>query len=388
MTNRADRWLSGRKRPPAKWVRDVKSLLGFESRSVRHLLVGSLLCGATLAVPALAPAQTAGPSAKPSFKAVAGDPLAAYLKLRRGYGIRRAAGVEALSALVGKRVLEIQGTVKGTFRVGERVTILLETDAGPDDTQVVDAASVPDWLSGGEVRARLLVQASRPTEYDAVACRLVGAAPEEAVAAVEAREDREARAALASAAPAKSAVKRNGAKPSRIAATRRAPGRQWYLPASQVLPHYVAYVRRANPKLSRGEAERIARGIVGFSLKYGVDARLIVAMVMCESEFDPMSTSHSGAQGLGQLMPGTARDLGVRNPYDTVENLYGTVRLMRSNLDSYGRNHDAYNSLVLAVAAYNAGPGAVARHGGVPPYRETQAYVRKVIALYRRLCGM
>lgn len=382
MTNHTDRWLSGRKRPPAKWVTGVKPVLGFESRSVRHFFVAALVFGTTGAIPVQAAAQT---GKTPPAKVQAATPLESYLKLRKSYGIRRAAGVEALAALVGKRILEISGVVKGTFRIGDKITVLLETEAGPDDTYVVDARSVPDWLSGGEIPARLLVQATRANEYAAVTCRLIGVAPEEALAAIEAKEDR------AAAALAKSAVVRR-ATPSRSMAKAsvpgKTPGRQWTLPASQVLPHYVAYVRKANPKLSVREADRIARGIIGFSLKYGVDARLIVAMVMCESEFDPMSTSHSGAQGLGQLMPGTARDLGVRNPYDTVENLYGTVKLMRANLDSYAKGRDSYNSLVLAVAAYNAGPGAVARHGGVPPYKETQRYVRKVIALYRKLCGM
>ncbi|MCB8931914.1 MAG: lytic transglycosylase domain-containing protein [Chthonomonadaceae bacterium] len=115
-----------------------------------------------------------------------------------------------------------------------------------------------------------------------------------------------------------------------------------------------------------------------------------MAMLMVESGFDPGATSRTGAMGLGQLMPGTARGMGVGNPYDSIENLYGTVRLIRGHLDKYGKqtgNAGSYESLVLALAAYNAGGGAVARHGGVPPYRETQNYIRKVIALYERLSG-
>lgn len=324
-------------------------------------------------------ASKVAPAAKPL------SPLDAYLKLRRMYGIRRAAGPEALEALVGKRILEIQGVVKGTFRIEDRTTVLLES--GPDETLVIDAKDVPDWLGAGEVAARLIVQASRENEFAQLSCRLVGVAPDDAISAIEARED----SALAKASP-KAAPKatvngstRGGTVASRSGSSRS--GRQWYLPASQVLPHYVAFIRKVNPRLPPAQADKIARGIIGFSLKYGVDARLIVAMVMVESEFDPNATSHAGAGGLGQLMPGTARDLGVRDRYDTIDNLYGTVKLMRSNLDQYGRNHDAYKSLVLAVAAYNAGSGAVKRHGGVPPYRETQRYVQKVIALYRKLCG-
>jgi soluble lytic murein transglycosylase-like protein len=91
--------------------------------------------------------------------------------------------------------------------------------------------------------------------------------------------------------------------------------------------------------------------------------------------------------GLGQLMPGTAQGLGVRNAYDTNENLWGTVRLIRKHLDNYRSDDDKYSGLVLALAAYNAGAGAVAKHGGVPPYKETQDYILKVTTWYRKLCG-
>jgi soluble lytic murein transglycosylase-like protein len=112
-------------------------------------------------------------------------------------------------------------------------------------------------------------------------------------------------------------------------------------------------------------------------------------MVMVESGFDPSSTSHSGAMGLGQLMPGTARWMGVNDAYDTTENLYGTVKLIRTHLNQHRRGKgDDLASLTLALAAYNAGVGAVSRAGGVPHYRETQAYVRKVIRLYFGLCGI
>jgi soluble lytic murein transglycosylase-like protein len=92
--------------------------------------------------------------------------------------------------------------------------------------------------------------------------------------------------------------------------------------------------------------------------------------------------------GLGQIMPETAQDYGITNPYDTIENLYGTVREIREHIDKY-RNEtgDEFQALVLGLAAYNAGEGAVRRHGGVPPYRETQNYVRKVIKLYNHLRG-
>ncbi len=106
--------------------------------------------------------------------------------------------------------------------------------------------------------------------------------------------------------------------------------------------------------------------------RYGLPAGLLKAVAQAESGFDPTAQSHAGAQGLMQLMPGTARELGV-NALDPAQAVDGAARLLRRHLDSFG-------SLPLALAAYNAGPGAVRKYGGVPPYGETQAYVRRVAA--------
>ena len=110
----------------------------------------------------------------------------------------------------------------------------------------------------------------------------------------------------------------------------------------------------------------------------GVDPALVDAIVATESGFDPSATSQSGARGLMQLMPQTAADLGVNDPYDAAQNIRGGIRYLRSLLDRFGK-------LELAVAAYNAGPGAVERYGGIPPYAQTRAYVRAVMTRYRAL---
>lgn len=112
--------------------------------------------------------------------------------------------------------------------------------------------------------------------------------------------------------------------------------------------------------------------------RHGVDPKLVEAVIAVESNYDPTAVSPAGAQGLMQIMPGTQRDLGVSAPFDADANVEGGVRYLKSLMDRFGE-------LPLALAAYNAGPERVAKHGGIPPIPETQQYVTKVMDTYARL---
>ncbi len=110
--------------------------------------------------------------------------------------------------------------------------------------------------------------------------------------------------------------------------------------------------------------------------RHHVDPNLVRSVVKVESDFNPNAVSRKGAMGLMQLMPSTARSLKVTNPFDPQQNVDAGVRHLRSLLDSYG------GDVRLSLAAYNAGSGAVARSAGVPHFKETQSYVRRITNLY------
>jgi soluble lytic murein transglycosylase-like protein len=142
-----------------------------------------------------------------------------------------------------------------------------------------------------------------------------------------------------------------------------------------------AVMRSFNPQLTLAKARAYARSVMADAYRTHLDPKFIMSIVTVESHWHANAVSRVGAQGLGQLMPGTAARLGV-NPHNPSENLRGTSNYLKSLVNHFAGNP---NALKLAIAGYNAGPKAVERFHGIPPYAETQRYVAKVLHVWNQL---
>jgi soluble lytic murein transglycosylase-like protein len=142
---------------------------------------------------------------------------------------------------------------------------------------------------------------------------------------------------------------------------------------------YVLYIReksaRLKPSPVSGDYDAI---IQKAQARYGIEFSLIKAVIQAESGFNPRAVSKKGARGLMQIMPDNYKALSVSDPFDPSQNIMGGARYLKQLLNRYD------DKLPLALAAYNAGPKAVDKYGGIPPYDETRTYVRRVMTLYSR----
>ncbi len=143
---------------------------------------------------------------------------------------------------------------------------------------------------------------------------------------------------------------------------------------SPILPTFDPMLTFKNEVSGEDKATRvqIEESIAEASEKYGLPSAMIRAVIKAESRFNPHAVSLAGASGLMQLMPETARSLGVEDPFDIKQNIDGGVRYLKQMLTRF-------KTIPLALAAYNAGPGNVEKHGGIPPFNETQNYVTKIL---------
>jgi soluble lytic murein transglycosylase len=134
---------------------------------------------------------------------------------------------------------------------------------------------------------------------------------------------------------------------------------------------------RASIQISPDDAKRYDPLLLRIGRETGVPPALVKAVIHAESAFNPRAISHKGAMGLMQLMPDTARTMGLARPFIAEQNVAAGTRYLRELRERFG-------NWTMALAAYNAGPEAVSKFGGIPPYRETQTYVRRVLTYYRQ----
>lgn len=289
------------------------------------------------------------------------------------------------------KLLEVRGAVTGVFDSSTQGSLILQPQNGPSLTISLPAGKrLTDWplLDVGN-SVRLLCRVA-PTAEGAATGTLELVMPVKEYEAARIDETR-AKATLAKKQQAekKAAVQRRQKPQTQTKlASRGISGAtmqytQQRYTQSQVVDLYAGAVRYFNRRLSMGEARQIAGLILSYSNRYGLDARLVMAVIACESNFNANAVSPVGAMGLGQLMPGTASDLGVGNAWDPSANLEGSTRLLKNHIANMSRGgRPSKEAIKLALACYNAGAGAVKKYKGIPPYRETQNYVKKIIRLY------
>lgn len=296
------------------------------------------------------------------------------------------------------QTLTFSGIVDGLITSSDGYTIIFRSAEG-DRVFIRAAGTVPVEVSPG-YRVQISVKIPANNGYiDSLELVQISAAPPPKPTASSAPVAAAAKTGAAgvgqTATPAASAYKLLDGKGKVISSSQSAtpaskgkslPSRGGVSSAdrtvSGMLPEYKQAIRKFNPSLNDARLTQIAAAILRFSLQNNLDPRLTLAVIAAESGFRLDATSRSGAMGLGQLMPGTAAGMGVSNAYDPEQNIQAAVRIISGHLRNYSQKPDGF---YRALAAYNAGSGAVRKYGGVPPYRQTVNYIWKIYYLYKQL---
>lgn len=336
-------------------------------------------------------------------------PVDQYLKLRRLYKADRTvtyADVSAKPADFLQKVIELRGTVNGAIRRESGLAFLLTLEDKKAILLEAPSADVPIVSQVAAQSVRVLAKVAEPKNSNLVPLEVLGIAYDGEVTVKEQeasqKEADEAARRQADAQARQAAVSRNSF------ASRSGYGRSMnpagmgsvsnmarrYLSdfpeALSVYPEYKAYIRKCNKRLSEKQLDDITTALLYYSVGHKIDPRLVVAVFIAESDFDPRCTSNKGAMGIGQIMPDEARQHRVTDPYNPIENVRASIALLKDKLNMYNEGTQdgvlTLRQVQLALAAYNAGPGAVKKYGGIPPYRETQGYIKRILKTYAELC--
>jgi len=322
------------------------------------------------------------------------DPVSTYFQARQAAGatllpVEQVGAAIAHPGSYAGRLLDTAAMVSGLISSGGDRTALLTVNGQTVTVPLPTNCNGGEWIDAGAcVRVLLLVVPDDPAFPSSV--RLMAVAPEGDIVAAERVQTIQTQSQVSRSYSSLNSERRVGWQSA--AADSGHPAGALSLRALAIYGPYRRLVRRWNHRLSEADVDKITTSILYFSDVSNIDPRLVVATIIAESDFDLNSTSHAGAMGLAQIMPDEALSHGVTNPYDPVQNISTAVKILRSHLDKYGgAPADAgiipLDRIALTMAAYNAGPGAVRKYHGVPPYRETQRYVKKVASLYLQMCG-
>ncbi len=330
--------------------------------------------------------------------------VAEYLRIRRETACNRALAASDVAAAPASHrdaVLELRGAICGVVSSGSAVKFLLVPEQGASLLLEAPPGGDPLVSAAGSQRVRVLARVVDGAIGNVAPLQPIAVASDAEVTAQErAWEQRESARRQALASRSMTAAAGRSVRYAAPPMPPPAPGelselaRKYLSPVGQgIYTAYAGFIAGWNPRLPRHQVDQITVSLLYFAERHRVDPRLAVALIICESGFNPNAKSRAGAQGLGQLMPFNSRAFGLSNPYDPMQNVRVSMNILKMKLQIYKESgvpdgQITPRQVALTLAAYNAGSGAVRKFGGVPPYRETQRYVARVMGLYKRLCGI